>query len=433
MVVGRNWFRTAICGAALLAPLADQNVRMKAWAEETRTGIAQSNTSGAEKTPPAPRTETVRERYPSQAIRVERIVTQDAKQNFVNHGAWTSWDPAGNMVAKGTYRMSKRDGDWKRWFVAPAPAIEGAAKEGNATPETDAFSGPEYAGFVRPFVADVQFSDDKLVGEWSLTDAEGKEIFVIEIDNDVLNGKAISYYANGKTRRQVSIQKGVVDGEWMEWDAAGKLVRKEHYVDGCRLAEETLTFDSGEKMADGVYLHANAMTRAKFDWWTGKLECVSEPIDGKQMKQGKWHYWHKTGEKRSDTEYLDDKPVGTHVWWFRNGQKECEGQYADGVAHGAWQFWHESGLPAIQGEYNQGQRIGKWMKWNAEGAVVENVDHGPANVAANRRPNTTPVPKAMPINGQAQKIVTPPSDGMNPPATSPPAVRTVSPTVIYRK
>ena len=57
----------------------------------------------------------------------------------------------------------------------------------------------------------------------------------------------------------------------------------------------------------------------------------------------------RTGEKRSDTECLDDKPVATHVCWFRNGQNEC----------------------------NQGQRIGKWMKWNAEGPFVENVGTAP--------------------------------------------------------
>ena len=64
--------------------------------------------------------ETIRERYPDGDVKIEREVTTDADGDYVNHGAWRMWDRGGKLVAEGRYDLSRRDGQWGIWIMAPA-------------------------------------------------------------------------------------------------------------------------------------------------------------------------------------------------------------------------------------------------------------------------------------------------------------------------
>src|SRR5262245_17826729 len=94
------------------------------------TSTADSVEAAARDSAPV-KTDVVRERYASQAVKVERSITQDANLNFVNHGPWTMWDPAGNLIAQGEYRFGKRHGAWKRAFFASPAAKAGDPAKGD--------------------------------------------------------------------------------------------------------------------------------------------------------------------------------------------------------------------------------------------------------------------------------------------------------------
>ena len=87
---------------------------------------------------------------------------QDIDGNYVNHGSWKMWDPAGRLVAQGEYRNNRRTGVWLRWYrnVAEAPLL----------------TKMPYQKFVGPFVSQATFKDDKLDGTWTIYDGKMRKI-----------------------------------------------------------------------------------------------------------------------------------------------------------------------------------------------------------------------------------------------------------------
>lgn len=358
--------------------------------------------------------EVIRERYPDRTVKIERHVVQDGNLNYVNHGPWTMWDPSGTVLAKGEYWQGKRHGEWKRYY------IEGADGHPQDLPGRDperkdvSFDAPEFKGFKKPFTSSATFVEDKVVGTWSIADADGKTVLSIDLDRNVPQGKAVWYFASGNKQREVDFKQGAVDGEWREWDAEGNQLRNDHYIEGRRQAEAVTKFDSGEKSSEGTYLYAKESIAVDFDWWTGNFKMQVAGAEGKPIKQGKWNYWYEDGGKRCEAEYVDDKPVARHSWWYRNGQKECEGEFIDGRSQGTWTYWHENGQKAAQGDYHNGIKVGKWIRWSLEGKVAESKDHPyqdaglqPVPTARTFQPSTVPAPVVTYPNPATLQTVSP--------------------------
>ena len=345
--------------------------------------------------------EVIRERYPDRTVKVERHASQDSNLNYVNHGPWTMWDPAGNMMAKGEYWQGKRHGEWKRWHLdSEATHPENLPGAGGA--KNDPLSGEEFKEFKRPLTSTATFVEDKLVGLWSVVDADGKAVFSVELDRDVPQGKTSIYYPNGTKRREIDFKQGVVHGEWLEFDASGNPTRKDHYIDGRREAEASTKFDSGEKSSEGTYLYAKEIVKVDLNWWTGGMKLAVTGTEGKTIKQGKWEYWYEDGGKRCEAEYVDDKPIGRHTWWYRNGQKESEGEFVDGLAQGTWMYWHDNGQKAAQGDYFNGNKVGRWVRWGDDGKVVENKEHSVPDarmIQQAQQMQGNPPPQMIPYNG----------------------------------
>jgi hypothetical protein len=108
----------------------------------------------------ATRTEIIRERYPSTAIKIERHVAQDDDGNYYNHGLYTHFDEKGRVIGTGEFREGKRQGKWQRWF---------AANEGPM------FTGPMFKEFQGPFASEVTYLDDQLNGVWRVFDGKGRK------------------------------------------------------------------------------------------------------------------------------------------------------------------------------------------------------------------------------------------------------------------
>lgn len=378
LALGTAILAIAADGAACLAGnVAYQGRRMVPVAQPA------AHAPAAQPAPKPATVQVVREKYPNRATKIERQIAQDAGLNFVNHGAWTMFDPNGTVLAKGQYASGKRQGDWARWFFGSEKGAEGSENG------RDPLDGTDFAGFKAPILSKAKFVDDAIVGAWSVTDANGKTLFNVDLDKNVASGKAVWYYANGHKRREIDFVAGVVNGQWNEWNEEGKQTRDDRYVDGCRLAEVTATYPSGAKSAEGVYLYAKDDVRIDVEWWTGLMEIEAAEGQGKSLKQGKWQFWFEDGQKRYDAEYLDDRPVGQHTWWHANGQKETEGRYDNGEPVGQWQYWHENGLLSAQGEFVHGKKVGRWLRWNEDGRLIENVDYGTSGSRTIRQVSTT--------------------------------------------
>jgi antitoxin component YwqK of YwqJK toxin-antitoxin module len=301
------------------------------------------------------------------------------------------------MIARGEYFHGKRHGKWTRWYteepeILTTPAttettnpqsvemtIEGegeeVVEEKAAAVAIGPLSGPDFDGFRRPFVSQASFLEGKLMGIWTIVDADDRPICAFEFDNDQLHGAAVAYYPNGQKRRQMEFEKGVLVGEWKEWESNGTVGKIDAYVDGRRKVPYTERYDSGEKYCQGHYLFARATVNVKHDWWNGVIDIQLGDDSGEKLKQGQWTYWYRNGGKMTEGDFEAGNPTGLHVWWYENGQQKAQGEYLAGQQTGNWSWWHENGLKKTEGQIVENRKIGIWSEWKEDGSLVQERAH----------------------------------------------------------
>jgi antitoxin component YwqK of YwqJK toxin-antitoxin module len=172
--------------------------------------------------------------------------------------------------------------------------------------------------------------------------------------------------------REIEYNKGEIDGQLLEWSLDGKLVIKDTYQHGRKLAGRTEKAPNGAKKTEGLYLFAKEVVRTPDDWWTATLAVYTK--QGKDEKHGPWVSWYPNGQKQAEGEFRNDVQVGKFVWWYANGQKQIEGVYTDGEQQGPWVWWHENGQKSIRGEYTKGHPSGRWTWWNVDGKVARSTE-----------------------------------------------------------
>ncbi|HEY2761067.1 MAG TPA: hypothetical protein VGI75_09995 [Pirellulales bacterium] len=343
--------------------------------------------------------EVIRERFPNSAVKVERHVTQDAEGNYYNHGLWTEWDEKGRLVGSGEYRYGKRNGRWLRWYGAT---------------DTPMLNGPLYKDFQAPFVAEATFEDGVLHGTWKVFDSKNRKVSEWDFDHGERSGKSVWYFPSGQKRREVDYKQGEIDGEVLEWSSDYKIVSREKYVDGRRLAPQVDNYAPGQKRSEGWILYAKEITKANYDFWNGVATIQVVSTEGTNQRDGLWTWWHKNGQKQMEGRYEADLPTGKFTWWYPSGQKQLEGEYANGKQQGKFTWWHANGQKQLEGAYLVGVLSGKWTRWNTDGRVVEMGDYSAdgkqlaqepqplPNVEEASAPTLEAVQQPTPINGSSR-------------------------------
>lgn len=301
-------------------------------------------------------TEVIHERYPNGSVKIERHVAQDADGNYFNHGPWTLWDQQGRLIAGGEFRHGKRHGKWVREFKAN---------------EGELFQLPLYKQFSAPFTSEASFVDGQLNGAWDIYDFNRRPVSSWELRNGQRHGKSVWFYPSGNPMRQAEFDHDGPVGLLREWDASGKLVADQRYLDGRRLAIQTEWFAPKQRKTEGHYLFARDITRTTFDWWRGVARVETIGKDGQDERHGLWAAWDRNGQKVLEGNYQHDVPVGVFTWWHPNGQKSIQGEYRDGRQTAKWTWWHANGQKQIEGDYALGEQSGQWIWWNTEGQVAE--------------------------------------------------------------
>ncbi|MFV2070027.1 MAG: toxin-antitoxin system YwqK family antitoxin [Pirellulales bacterium] len=325
--------------------------------------------------PDEPQAELIRERYPNSRVKIERQVTQDSQDNFINHGKWKMWDLAGKVIAEGQFIEGQRDGTWVRWV------------RGN---ESKLFAMRPFTQFRGPFLSQASFRNGSLDGTWSIYDSKKRRICQWEYTDGIRDGKWMWWYANGRKMREVEYRDGDIDGTYQEWNPEGKLVISDRYQEGRKLARKVIHYAGSLKQSEGMYLHAKLVVRGDDDWWNCSLAVFA--TQGSDEKHGTWTSWYKNGQVKLEGKYDHDMQVDTFTWWHPNGQKAAEGGYRDGKQVDKWTWWHKNGLKAIQGDFNLGTPASRWTWWQEDGKVAQKADfsHSVGQVVDMPVPDTIP-------------------------------------------
>lgn len=306
--------------------------------------------------------ELVTERYENGDVKIEREVIQDQDQNYVNHGKWKSYDREGNAAIEGRFKINEMDGVWTRVYRHREPKLLNIAPFNQAQ---------------LPLISQANFRDGQLHGKWVIYDSLKRRLCEWEFSDGKRDGTSTWWFANGLKMREITYDKGTIDGQFNEWDRAGKQVTKDRYVQGSRVAPKTEYYSPGRKRAEGTVMYPQLVLEQPDNWMDCTLATYA--MDGEPVKHGMWTSWYPNGQRKHEGEYKDDVPAGEFTWWHDNGQRSLVATYVDGKKHGTWTWWHPSGLKSIQGQYANDAPSSKWLWWQESGKVAQRVDFDDPN------------------------------------------------------
>jgi antitoxin component YwqK of YwqJK toxin-antitoxin module len=300
--------------------------------------------------------ELVRERYADGKVRVERQVTLNGDGNYVNHGAWKMYSPAGDVIAEGQYKFGERDGMWTRW---------------NGRNDSPSLGEFPFNHFKAPFMSQATFANGKMEGDWIITDANDKKVMMITFKAGQRNGQATTWQPNGKILKQVAYQNGIPAGDLLEANPkTGEIARTATYEEGRKVTTKTTYFPgSRKKQSEIMYLAAKTVESTPDDYWTIKLAKYGS--EGGDMRHGTSKSWYANGKPEQDGSYEYGKKSGTFTFWHENGQVASTGEYKDDLAEGNWVWWHANGQKSAIGKYQKGTLIGEWRWWDEAGKLTK--------------------------------------------------------------
>jgi antitoxin component YwqK of YwqJK toxin-antitoxin module len=310
--------------------------------------------------------ETIRERFPSGKIKIEREVTQDKDQNYVDHGSWKEWDEQENPIAGGVYQSGRREGSWFRWYNKS---------------ESDLFSQAPFHQFNGPFKSVATFRAGVLHGTWTIVDADDRKLCSWQFANGRRHGVSTWYYLTTQPMREIHYQNGELHGALTEWDQNGDKITEVEYINGRRHEKVSTAYEDGQKKSEGMVLRARYALQKPDEWWTIQLARYSR--EGKDERHGTWRLWYPGGQLKMEGEYQFNEPSGQFIWYHENGQKVLESFYSAGGKDGVWTWWHPNGQKSIQGAYVNGSPAGRWTWWHETGKVAQRVDY-PASLENGR-------------------------------------------------
>lgn len=105
----------------------------------------------------------------------------------------------------------------------------------------------------------------------------------------------------------------------------------------------TLYYDSGEKMSEGMML--------------------------KGQETGEWTSWYENGNIKSIGNFTGGKKDSLWRWYDENGILTGTGMYVEGTEHGTWMNYYPGGMVSDSGSYLEGLKEGPWEYFHENGSL----------------------------------------------------------------
>ena len=247
-------------------------------------------------------------------------------------------------------------------------------------------------------------------GKWKYFDREGAIEEERTYYKDMLHGRTIMLYPNGKPRQEGYFYLDHQDSIYREWYETGRLSVEGNYKmnepigkwfyfyrDGRKKSEEetrngvnyllnfwmpdslnshTVIDGNGEMMTfytTGAlkewYHYKDGLKDGAFEEWSiyGYKTLTGSFKDGE--KDGEWTYAYYTGDTEKISHYKDGKLNGPYSYFYDNGKTNVSGRYKDGEKTGEWTWFTNSGQRDMQGTFVDGKQNGKWTYWYPTGEV----------------------------------------------------------------
>lgn len=303
--------------------------------------------------------ELIRERYPNGKPHVERWVAEDAVGNIVNHGQYFEYDLAGTVISSGKYVLGQREGEWSKQL---------------SHEDAQRLVGEFDKAFQAPFSSRAAFNQGQLDGDWTIADAQGKNLAVWSYVAGARQDKSTHFDPSGEITQSLTYEVNLADGP-AHMPADGETGKDTTFSDGMMLrqVDKWHPVVAGKQrvlQAQEWHLVPMPLNVASSDWANSRIEYRStagiEPI-----RHGMSVTFYANGQRESEGTYEHGKRTGTFAWWYPNGQQKTVGEYRNDVEHDEWTWWHENGMKHVSGSFVDGRQISEWSRWSADGTLVK--------------------------------------------------------------
>ena len=303
------------------------------------------------------RLETIKQRYPDGKVQILRHVNQDADGNFVNQGSWKWKSRSGRILADGNYEDGLMDGLWRRLHPADSPGI---------------FREAIFRQARGPFLSVATYKKGKLHGTWTIFTAQRIKLFEMQYEEGQRHGTATWWSPNGGVTRVVHFEKGLIDGEIIEYDQYQRPKKVAEYKKGQRVYSKVTWHRKDRKETEEWYLGPKLVLEHEDNWWDAQpADYVST---GQEYREGPSRAWFDNGQLQAEGFFKDGMRDGTFQLWHANGQKRLVAHFNEDREVAVWRWWHPNGIKSIEGKYQDGLPAGEWVWWNQKGSVERRGD-----------------------------------------------------------
>lgn len=251
------------------------------------------------------------------------IAFKGTYDNGVLTGEWKFYYKSGQLKLIGEKVKNLDEGRWLIYSENGEIAKEIFYKEGVVIKEKNNFNNEIYGYDIRltidynvPLPPPVVFDEDSLLIKYFSGEIAWKAYY----KDKVMIDKLTLYYKDGKKWMENTFEKGLKEGEFMQWNEEGQVIKK------CSFVNNELS---------GVYLK-----------------------------------YHNNGNPKVEAFYKSGIEQGVHKEYFESGKLHIEYEVKDGKAHGYWKGYYESGQLWAAGKMQNGEKIEEFKEYTSEGELI---------------------------------------------------------------
>lgn len=187
----------------------------------------------------------------------------------------------------------------------------------------------------------------------------------------VKEGEYTKYYTSGKIKYTGQFKDSKPFGVFKYYFETGEIQSVLDHISENEV-KAVHYYQTGEKMAEGVYLN-----RKKQGIWKtyGAKEVLVEEgnyISGKKYE--KWKTFYPDGKLSQELFFKNDLEEGPFKKYFENGKLMQEGTYTSGYRQGKTTYYYPDGTLNAKGQYEKDTRDGVWTYFDEKGNEFRKIE-----------------------------------------------------------
>jgi len=319
---------------------------------------------------------------------IESIGGVDKDGEYI--GERTYYEKNGRLRTQGFYKEGERDGHWD-WYYdngQKEEEVDYALGELNgsyikyydngknklkANYLNNYYNGELYKYSKYGIITEKsEYINDSLNGTTLLFHDLGQDFkkLVIPYEDNVVNGVAKEFYANGIEKMNIPFEKGNRIGEEISYYKSGKISKKYIYVEGELNGPHTEFYNDGSIYITGDFKDGYRSGEWKAYYNTGELSTITNYSEG--TLSGIYEEYNRNGKKTMQYIY-DEGDIVEYKFFNKDGNILKSSEIEKGII--SLEGFYFNGNKMLNGDYVKGYRNGNWEFYNIYGCLLSREEY----------------------------------------------------------